>query len=148
MFRRVALYMFKAAGKQWELCSVYLPTSWLIRWEQHHKQQASLCLLSLRLSLCIHEMPIFGHFSMKACFAIHSFLVPNNGLQASGLSVGSSCSPDQQQWSHMEKEQGKEWKWRNYRLFSTNKGDLMEAWWEIERIRLFYSNFLFDVKIR
>ena len=48
------------------------------------------------LSLHIHKLPIFGHFSTKPCCASHSFLLPNNGQRASGLSLGWSCSPDQQ----------------------------------------------------
>lgn len=32
---------------------------------------------------------------MKACFAIHSILLPNNGLQARGLSLHCSRGPEQ-----------------------------------------------------
>ena len=83
--------------------------------EQHQQQQqqASVCLclsVSLSLSLSLHEMPIFGHFAMKACFAIHSFLVPNNGLQANGLSLLCGCSPDQQCRSEMEQKEGERMK--------------------------------------
>lgn len=38
-------------------------------------------------SVLTHEMPIFGHFSMKAHSASHSFPISNNGLHASRLSA-------------------------------------------------------------
>lgn len=41
-------------------------------------------------SVLTHEMPIFGHFSMKAHSASHSFPISNNGLHASRLSPTTS----------------------------------------------------------
>lgn len=106
--------------------------------------------LSLGLSFCIREMPIFGHFSMKALVAIHSFLVPNNGLQASGLSLDCKRYPDQQQRCYAEQKKREEKrKCGNDVLFSANKGCVIGTCNPSSLCFFFlYPQFLLDVTIR
>lgn len=111
--------MFQAAEKRWERRSVHPPAAAAaINLRTAPAARGQFTSPSPRLSLCIHEMPLFGHFSVKACSAIHSFLVPNNGLQASGLSLCRSlciCSSDRDHWSYSwRKKVGKEWKCWDY----------------------------------